>query len=406
MARWLDGQMPATFPPCQSSLGHQRPKVSMRPLLALLLVSAPVAAQQVPETRLTKPDARYPRELSSVSGLFELPDGRVLVSDGIDETLLRIDLRTMKTDTIGRSGAGPGEYKGPDLLYGLPEGGVLLVDLGNGRLSFFDGALKYKESAPIMRGQPQTGMTSVMPDAVDAQGRIYFRSIMRRPGTTPADSGAVVRWDRAAAKFDTVARIKLGAVKVTTSGGENNRNVSMQGIPYSPEDAWSAAPDGRIAMVRAADYHLEWIPSGGTIVRGPANSVKSVPVRDAEKREYAADLRNGISMQVTMDNGKMSTRMGRGGPRDQGDQIPNLDWPASKPAFRAVRVAPNGDAWVERSVAAGAPREFDIFGADAKMKSRVVLPAGRRLVGFGKGVIYVREVTEDELSYLEQYKLP
>ena len=378
----------------------------MRATLALLLLCTPVLAQQVPETRLTKPDARYPRELSSVSGLLELPDGRVLVSDGIDETLLRIDLRTMKSDTVGRSGAGPGEYKGPDLLYGLPAGGVLLVDLGNARLSFFDGALKYKESAPIMRGEPQSGMTSVMPDAVDAQGRIYFRSMMRRPDGMRGDSGAVVRWDRAAAKFDTVARIKLGEAKVQSSGGANNRNVSMRGVPYSPEDAWSAAPDGRIALVRAADYHMEWIPPAGAVVRGPANPVKAVPVRDAEKREYAADLRNGISMQVTMENGKMSTRMGRGGPRDQGEQIPDLEWPASKPAFRAVRVAPNGDAWVERSVPANAPREFDIFGADAKMKSRVILPAGRRLVGFGKGVVYLREVTEDELSYLERYKLP
>lgn len=378
----------------------------MRAFLALVLFSSQSAAQQpVPETRLTKPDARYPRELSSVAGLLELPDGRVLLSDGIDETLLRIDLRTMKADTISRSGAGPGEYKGPDLLYGLPAGGVLLVDLGNGRLSFFDGALKYMESAPIMRGSPQSGMTSVMPDAVDSQGRIYFRSMMRRTGV-PGDSGSVIRWDRTSAKFDTVAKIKLGEAKVQSSGGPNNRNVSMRGVPYSPEDAWSAAPDGRIAMARATDYHLEWITPGGAVVRGPANAVKAVPVRDAEKREYAAELRNGISMQVTMEDGKMSTRMGRGGPRNQEEQIPDLEWPASKPAFRAVRVAPNGDAWVERSVAANAPREFDIFGADARLKSRVILPAGRRLVGFGKGVIYAREVTEEELNYLERYRLP
>jgi hypothetical protein len=313
----------------------------------------------------------------------------------------------MKTDTISRSGSGPGEYKGPDLLYGLPAGGVLLVDLGNARLSFFDGALKYKESAPIMRGDPQSGMTSVMPDAVDTQGRIYFRSMMRRPDGARGDSGAVIRWDKAAAKFDTVAKTRLGEVKVSSSGGANQRNVSMRPVPYSPEDVWSAALDGRIAMVRAADYHLEWIPSGGAVVRGPPNSVKPVPVRDAEKREFAADMRNGVSMQVSMQDGKMTTRMGRGGPAGaDGDKIPDLEWPASKPAFRAVRVAPNGDAWVERSVAANAAREYDVFGADAKMKSRVILPAGRRLVGFGKGVVYLREVTADELSYLERYKVP
>jgi len=164
-------------------------------LAAILILGIPgvVAAQQPPETRLTKPDARFPKELSSVSGLLELPDGRVLVSDGIDETLLRIDLRTMKADTISRAGAGPGEYKGPDLLYGLPAGGVLLVDLGNARLSFFDAALKYKESAPIARGEPATGLTMVLPDGVDSQGRIYFRSMMRNPNGSRGDSGAVLR---------------------------------------------------------------------------------------------------------------------------------------------------------------------------------------------------------------------
>jgi len=60
---------------------------------------------------------------------------------------------------------------------------------------------------------------------------------------------------------------------------------------------------------------------------------------------------------------------------------------------------------VERSVAANAPREYDVFGADAKLKGRVILPAGRRLVGFGKGAVYLREVTEEELSYLERYRL-
>lgn len=382
----------------------------MRAALAVLLLAAAGAAsaRQVPETRLTRPDARFPRELSSISGLLELPDRRVLVSDGIDETLLRVDLRTMNADTISRSGAGPGEYKGPDLLFGLPAGGVLLVDLGNARLSFFDAALKYMESSPIARGEPATGLTMVVPDGVDAQGRIYFRSMMRSPDGSRGDSGAVIRWDRSRERFDTVANVKLGEAKVRSSGGPNNRNVSMSGVPYSPEDVWAAAPDGRIAVVRAADYHLEWRSPTGQLVRGPAVAWKPVPVRDAEKREYSADLRNGISMSMTSENGKVSMRMGRGGsPRDgQPDQIPDLEWPASKPAFRAVRIAPDGSAWVERSVAAQAPREYDVFGADGKVRAKVILPAGRRLVGFGKGAIYLGETTEDELQYLERYKLP
>ena len=371
-----------------------------------LLLSAATLQPQVPETRLSKPDARYPRELSSITGLLELADGRVLLSDGLDEALLRIDLKTMKTDTVSRTGAGPGEYKAPDLLFRAPAGGFLLVDLGNARLSFFDAAFKYLESSPITRGNPQTGLTMVIPDGTDAEGRIYFRSIMRN-AQKPPDSGAVLRWDRARDKFDTVAKVKLSEAKVSSSGSSNNRSVSMRPVPLSPEDVWAVGPDGSIVVVRAADYRVEWIQAGGAVTRGVPNQWRAVPIRDADKKEWSDQLRTtGLSTQVTSENGRMSVRMGRGvGRNSPVGATDDLEWPSSKPAVRLVRVSPEGEAWVERHVAAGSPRTFDIFGKDAKLSRRVILPAGRELIGFGKGVVYLRERTEDDLVYLERYRL-
>lgn len=374
-----------------------------------LLLAASAGAQQVPETRLTRPDVRFPHEFSSITGLRELPDGGVLVTDGIDETFLRLDLKTGRADTIGRTGQGPGEYKTPDLLFPAPGGGTLLVDLGNVRLSFFDAALAYRESSPISRGEPGRGLSMVLPQGADNQGLIYFQGVMRDPGAGRPDSGVVLRYDRAKEAIDTVAWVKLAEMKVTTSGSASNRSVSMNPIPLSPDDQWGVSPDGRIAVARTGDYHLEWITPGRPAVRGPAVPWKPVPIREADKQEWASDMASGLSIMVTNDNGRMSVRMGRGGPtrqdRDREERIRSLDWPASKPAFRAVRVSLEGDAWVERYVAAGAPREFDVFGPDAKLKRRVILPAGRRLAGFGKGVVYLRHVTEDELQYLERYRL-
>jgi hypothetical protein len=224
-----------------------------------------------------------------------------------------------------------------------------------------------------------------------------------------SDSGSIVRWDRARDRFDTVAKVRLGAMKVKTSGGANNRSVTSRSVPLSPEDVWSVAPDGRIVIVRAADYRVEWITPGGSVVRGPANPWKPVPVRDADKREFAADMRmSGVFISVSSQNGRMNVQMGRGAPpgaREPEEAIPDLDWPETKPAVRSVRVSPQGDAWVERWVAAGSPRTFDVFGADGKLKQRVILPPGRSLVGFGKGAVYLRERTEDDLVYLERYAL-
>ena len=377
-------------------------------LTAATATTAPLVAQ-APVTRLANPTARLKHEFSAISGFRELADGRVLVSDGIDETVLRIDLRTGKMDTLARSGSGPGEYKSPDLLFETPAGGTLLVDLGNARLSFYDAALKYKESMPIAKGEPGRGMMMVMPQGVDAQGRLYMQAIMRGAEGGRSDSGAVLRYDRVKGAADTVAKLRMGEVTVTSAGGPNNRSMSMQPVPLSPEDRWGVGADGRIAIARAANYALEWVGGGKPAVKGPANPFTPVPIRDADKKEYIEDGASGLSIMVQNDNGRMSVRMGRGGPRqaerDDAERIKSLKWPATKPAARNVVVSPSGEAWVERYVAAGTPREYDVFGADGKLVRRVVLPAGRRLVGFGKGVVYLKETTADELSFLEQYKL-
>jgi hypothetical protein len=83
------------------------------------------------------PAGKLNHEFSSITGFRELPDGRIMVSDGIDEVLVRANFATQRMDTIGRSGQGPGEYKSPDALHPLPDGATLVVDLGNGRLSIF-----------------------------------------------------------------------------------------------------------------------------------------------------------------------------------------------------------------------------------------------------------------------------
>jgi hypothetical protein len=382
------------------------------PLLVAAL-TLPLAAQAPPEIRLGRAEARIAHPLSSITGFRALPDGRVLVSDGIDEVLLRFDAQLLRADTISRAGQGPGEYKSPDALFAVESGGTLLVDLGNGRLSFFDAAGKYKESTPVARGTPGAGpgpgggLTMVVPRGTDARGRIYFQP-GQRPDGGRADSAAVVRWDRSRDVMDTVARVGLPEVRVNASGGSNNRSVMMRPVPLAPQDTWGVGPDGRFALVRAAGYRLEWVMPDGRVVRGPANEYRPVPVRDAEKQEWLEQMANGLGIMVTNENGRMSIRMSRGGPR-QGPppSASDFEWPAAKPPFAGgVWVTPAGEAWVERSVPAGAPRVYDVFGPQATITRRVVLPAGRRLLAIGSGVVYAQHTDPDGLQYLERYRLP
>lgn len=375
------------------------------PLGLVTLMAVPLPAQQVPELRLSRADARFPHEFSSITGFRPLADGRVMVTDGIDGTLLRLDFAAGRADTLGRQGQGPGEYRTPDALFALPDGATLLVDLGNGRHSIFDANGTYRESFPIARGEPGRGMMMVLPRGTDAQGRLYFQA-MPGPGSR-RDSAAVVRYDRVRNAFDTVATVKLADVKESSSGSAANRNVMIRPVPLSPEDAWMVAPDGRIAAARVSDYRLEWIRPGAVPVRGPANPFRPVPVRDADRKEWMEGLASGLAVAVENRNGQTNVTFSRGGMRRGGDPNPaDFEWPAHKPPFTSggVFVSTEGEAWVQRHVPAGEPRTFDVFGADGKLIRRVVLPRGRQLVGFGRGMVYLRETTDDGLVYLERYR--
>lgn len=377
-------------------------------LVPLLFFTASSASAQA--LRLTKPAVRLSHQFSVISGFRELADGAVLVSDGIDDVLLRINLSTQRIDTVGRAGQGPGEYRSPDALFALPNGATLMVDLGNARLASYDAAGRYRESFPIVQGQPGSApgpIPMVIPRAIDGQGRIYFQP---PPFDPRADSGAIVRWDRSASRFDTVARVRLPALVTKSSGGPNSRRMSQRPPPYPSQEAWTAGPDGRVAIVRAPIYRVDWIAANGARVVGKPVSTTPVPVRDPEKKEYLAEqATNGLSVSVSNVNGQVSMQFRRGtANRDDDDEadLSGPEWPSTKPAVTGVlSVAPDGRLWVERSVAAGAPRIYDVVGPAGEVQTTVTLPPGRRLLAVGAHGLYARQLDSDGISYLERYDL-
>ena len=392
----------------------RRPLTSLGLAVALSAGAAP-GFSQVPEHKLTKPDATFPESFSLIQGLRELRDGRVMIADPLGQALVVADLHAGRADTLGRVGQGPREYRQPDGLFALPGDSTLLVDLGNARLTVIAPDGSFGATAPLAQGDPGPGpgggLMIVMPRTVDAKGRVYFQGTMGgRLGQSLPDSAPVLRWDRASGKIDTVATVKIEELKRSTSGGPGNQNVMVRPVPLSPQDAWTVGADGRIALVRSDGYYVEWIMSDGRSVRGERVAYRPVPVRTADKEEWAAGIANGVQVMMTVDNGRRSMSMQRGGGAGR-NIMPDLDsyeWPDVKPAFRSngTSVSPDGALWVERYVSAGSPRTFDVFGQDGRLTARVVLPAGRRLVGFGKGVVYLAWNDEFDLQYLERHRRP
>jgi hypothetical protein len=373
--------------------------------MASLAMPHEVATAQ--ERHLSSAEAEYPEPFDLISGFRALPDGRVLVSDGIGEVLVAVDITRGVADTLGRKGKGPGEYTMPDRLFALPDGRTLLLDLGNGRMTTVEADGTFGKSRSIAQDDG-AGFSIIMPRASDAAGNLYYQPMGGGPGRQRPDSAAVVRWSPDGAASDTVAQVKLQEVKIETSGSANNRNVSMRLVPYSPQGSWAVAGDGRIALARSgSEYRLDWVSPEGRLVRGTPVSYRPVKIGKAEKEEFVENRGNGLAIMVDMDNGRRSVSFGRGGSMGPPPSVDEYDWPDTKPPFpaSAVTVAPDGNAWVRRSTKAGEPQRFDVFDATGNRTGEVVLPAQRRLLGFGDGVVYLAYVDEDDLQWLERYDL-
>ena len=389
-------------------------------LVSPVLVAAPLGAQ-APLKTLSKPDVEYAEPFTTITGVRELRDGRVIAADAREKTVQVIDLKSGTATKIGREGSGPGEYALPMRLLGLPGDTSAVYDPLNRRYLMINpdgkvGAFASYESQDNGPGR----MRISMPRTIDAKGRLYsvgpsFNIGPNGPSTS-ADSAPILRLDRATRKTDTVAFIHIPPATVTTSGGGSNTNVSVRaggGNPFAATDEWAVTPDGRVAVLRVKDYHVDWYAPNGQKTSGPAIAFEKIKVTDEDKKQYRERSASGAAgLAITM-----SQRVGPGGTTSSANvgapptvQLPEpTDWPDVKPPFlgSAAIGAPNGQVWVLRTrPAKDKIPTYDVIDATGKVVSRVALPANTRLVGFGNGTVYLARSDEDDLQYLQRHRLP
>ncbi len=370
--------------------------------LVLYIIPSNVRAQQ---TVTLIPAGSYPESFGYMNWVREMPDGRVMVADALGQVLVVADLDRGRADTLGSVGSGPKEYRQPDAVYALPGDSTLLLDLGNARLTVLAPDGTFGQTYPITQGDLQ-GMSIILPRAVDRAGNIYYLQEMGRLAGGSRDSATVMRFDRVSGESSPVGRVKLP--ELVESGGPNARMVTMK--PLSPRDDWAVAPDGRVAFVRSLDYSVRWVGPDGRPVTGPANAFKPVRVGEDEREEWQADqARAGVNVRIeATSDGTRNMALSRGGGGGRGPQPPPAEWPDVAPAFRYGRsiVAPAGDLWVERYVPAGQQALIDVFDGTGKKVREIRLPVGCRVVGFGRGTVYLARTDQDDLQWLERYRIP
>jgi len=326
----------------------------------------------------------------------------MLVADPLGQVLAAIDLDRGTADTLGRVGSGPQEYRQPDAVFPLPGDSTLLTDLGNGRLTVIAPDGTFGETRPIPHELADGRLTIVMPRFVDAMGRIYYQP-ESFTAAGPADSAVIVRFDRTAKMLDTLGSVMLSPASQSRVG----QRVLMSRGPLRLRDDWAVGADGRVAIVHAADYSIEWISPTGHRVEGPPNNYQRRRVGRADKLKWLANQAvEAINVRTMMStSGERSMQFSRGGGGGQRD-IDAYEWPDALPPFRPRRtlVAPDGKLWVERYVSAESEPVIDVFDTRGIKFGEITLPKGRRVVAFADDTVFLVHTDDVGLQWIEQYR--
>lgn len=381
---------------------------------ATLLVAAPAVAQNVPTRTLSKPDVEHPEPFTQIAGVRELRDGSVIVVDPRDKIVQAVDLKTGAATRIGREGSGPGEYAIPMGLFALPGDSTAVMDILNRRMLVI--TPDAKPGGFIDLNQPNSGRqgaggpiisapTNIT--AVDSRGRLYLRgNPFRVVNGTPqaADSVTIERWDRGTGHRDTVAYLPMpkGSAQVSSSGRGNVMvRVGGGSGPYAASDQMAVAPDGRVAIIYADPFRVDFVGPTGQRTRGQPIRYDRVKLSEGHKEQWREQQRNTMGIMMRNDNGRVSATTTAG---NRNVQEP-AEWPEYLPPFvgNVAQFSPDGLLWLRRTTVADAPPTYDLIDGSGRVVERVLLPKRSRVVGFGNGVVYVARNDEDDLQYLQRY---
>jgi hypothetical protein len=368
-------------------------------LTALALQAAPQATRTV---TLDKAEAVLDVDFTQIRGVRELRDGRVLISDRLDRGVVVATFGSGDVKPIGRAGRGPTEYRLPTGLIPLPGDSTLLFDEGNSRLAIIGPDLRIHRSFSVML--PGMG-TPMFARVIDSRGRYYLSIpswLLPTPNGVPRDTLPVIRFDAKANRVDTITRIK----------GMSNRAPGprlVPGVPYivfAPQDVWTVSSTGRIAVVRSADYHVEWYEPDGRVVRGPRVPYDRLPVTQEDKIIYMRTFMQNSNTSGKDPDGGMSATPAEFTSDDAVRRIvAGNEFALTKPATTDASplLSPEGTLWVERSVKLGDAPVWDVFDAAGARVAQVRVPNGKRVVALGAGTAYVIATDADGLQRLERF---
>jgi hypothetical protein len=304
--------------------------------------------------------------------------------------IVLFDSKLKQASLVGHAGTGPNDYQQPEALHATLADTTLVLDAGRGDMLVIDPSGKIVGTRPVPGGNGALAATGGL--AVDRSGRLLFsprEQIMKQTaagmeGGTP-DSLAIVAFDPRTGGTMPVAHVRTAGMTTVMQANPSIPGAftsRMKPTPFAAIDDWVMMPDGTLAIIRGADLHIDWIAPDGKIRSTPPIPYARRAVSDSDKVAFIKAMHATDSMMKKMPSSAMITIT----------QVEPDSFPRFKPPFttRGAKAASDGTIWLPAKIISPAAADgYYVIGPDGKIRELVHLPAGQRLIGFGKGVIYV-----------------
>lgn len=265
------------------------------------------------EYRADASDVLAPEPIVATA-LAPAPDGGVFLYDAANNVVRVFGAGGRYERDIGSNGHAEGQYLEPAGLLARKDGGLLVSDPNNHRLSIFDSSGACTETIGV-----DYGLRAPDPLKADRAGNVYLKSA-NTDVPTNAD------WSFFFLKVDTTGAV-VDTLRLPPSGMQRTRTFyydSSDGLRNNFVDAVCSTLDDRGRVVQA--YNRDY----------------SIVIGDGEKPRKLVMESEGFLPVTPEERDQWRELAVRFGPERAGT-IPD-----TKPLFRAIRSDGNGRLWVER----------------------------------------------------------
>jgi hypothetical protein len=435
-------------------------------LAAALLAPVGAIAQDaaVPVRPLAAPDAvSAPGVVRSIRTLRAVSDSVVLINDPIARQVVLLDEKLRVAKVVADPTPSTGGLYGPysNGMFAWRGDSTMFVNGATMAMAVIDGSGVSRRvmAAPSPRDFGNLLGVNAGNPGFDGRGRLVFKGAgvtqteqVRRgnlPGVPGPDSVPLVRFDFATRTLDTAVFVRtyIPRIKTYTRRWTSGDTVMERGSyrpvlhPIPTVDDWAVLPDGRIAIVRGSDYHVDVVDEDDRIVHRPkipfawrrllpddkaalidsSRALRERLIKDGVPVGYGdAPVPNTESMGTPSVNVRTGTGARTGvAPASAAEDIaPEATYvdpdelPDYQPVFAAgaVRADAEGHLWVRTippaPLSGGAI--YDVLDRDGRLIDRVQVPRGTAIAGFApNSVIFLAERRAGAISIMRvRHQLP